>query len=202
MKSAAPAVRRPYRMQSRATATAATGTRILDATETLFWAEPVAEISLDRIAELAGVTVQTVLRRYNSKDGLFEAAAQRAYERVARQRDAAPKDDPAGAVRNLIDHYEELGDRVLRLLGEEDKVPGLRKLTDRGRDFHRDWCQRIFNAALADLGGAARARRLAQLIAVTDVYMWKLLRRDRALSRRQTELAIRELLEPLTGGPR
>lgn len=202
MKSADPAVRRPYRMQSRAVATAVTGVRILDAAETLFWAEPVAEISLDRIAELAGVTVQTVLRRYKSKDGLFEAAARRAYERVARQRDAAPKDDPAGAVRNLIDHYEELGDRVLHLLGEEDKVPGLRKLTDRGRDFHRDWCERVFDAALADLRGAARARRLAQLIAVTDVYMWKLLRRDRALSRRQTELAIRELLEPLTGGPR
>jgi AcrR family transcriptional regulator len=189
-------------MQSRAAATAATGTRILDAAETLFWAEPVAEISLDRIAELSGVTVQTVLRRYKSKDGLFEAAAQRAYERVGRQRDAAPKDDPAGAVRNLIDHYEEIGDRVLRLLGEEEKVPGLRKLTDRGRDFHRDWCQRVFDAALADLRGAARARRLAQLIAVTDVYMWKLLRRDRALSRRQTELAICELLEPLTGGSR
>lgn len=201
MKSADSAVRRPYRMQSRAAAAAATGARILDAAETLFWAEPVAEISLDRIAELAGVTVQTVLRRYKSKDGLFEAAAQRAYERVVRQRDAAPKDDPAGAVRNLIDHYEELGDRVLRLLGEEDKVPGLRKLTDRGRDFHRDWCQRVFDAALADLPAAARARRLAQLIAITDVYMWKLLRRDRALSRRQTELAIRELLGPLTGGP-
>jgi hypothetical protein len=35
---------------------------------------------------------------------------------------------------------------------------------------------------------------------VTDVLTWKLLRRDRGLSRRQTELALRELLAPLTGG--
>lgn len=202
MKSADPTVRRPYRMQSRAVAAAANGARILDAAEALFWAEPVAEISLDRVAEIAGVTVQTVLRRYKSKDGLFEAAVERQIGRAVEQRDAAPAGDLEAAVRILVDHYEELGDRVLRLLGEEDRVPGLRKLTDRGRDYHRGWCARVFDAALADLRGAARARRLAQLIAVTDVYTWKLLRRDRALSRRQTELAMRELLEPLTGGPR
>jgi hypothetical protein len=45
-----------------------------------------------------------------------------------------------------------------------------------------------------------RARRLAQLVAVCDVYTWKLLRRDAALSRRQTELAVIELLQPLTEG--
>jgi AcrR family transcriptional regulator len=202
MKLADSTVRRPYRMQARATATAATAARILDAAETLFWAEPVAEISLDRVAELAGVTVQTVIRRFQSKDGLFEAAVERQIGRVVEQRDTAPAGDLEAAVRILTDHYEELGDRVLRLLGEEDRVPGLRRLTDRGRDYHRGWCERVFDTALADLRGAARGRRLAQLIAVTDVYMWKLLRRDRALSRRQTELAMRELLEPLTGGLR
>jgi hypothetical protein len=58
----------------------------------------------------------------------------------------------------------------------------------------------VFAPALARLGGAERARRLAQLIAVTDVLTWKLLRHDRRLSRRETELALIELLGPLTGG--
>jgi len=35
-------------------------------------------------------------------------------------------------------------------------------------------------------------------VAVCDVYTWKLLRRDAGLSRRQTERALVELLEPLT----
>ena len=48
--------------------------------------------------------------------------------------------------------------------------------------------------------GRRARRRLAQLVAVCDVYTWKLLRRDAGLSRRQTELALVELLEPLTGG--
>jgi hypothetical protein len=58
----------------------------------------------------------------------------------------------------------------------------------------------VFAPALAGLRGVERARRLAQLIAVTDVLTWKLLRHDRHLSRRQTELALIELLQPLTGG--
>lgn len=189
-------------MGSRAAAAAATGARILDAAEALFWERPMREITLDQVAERAGVTAQTVIRRFQSKDGLFEAAAERQTGRVVEQREAAPAGDLEAAVRVLVGHYEELGDRVLRLLGEEDQVPTLRRVADRGRDHHRGWCERVFEAALADLRGAARARRLAQLIAVTDVYTWKLLRRDRALSRRQTELAMRELLEPLTAGPR
>jgi hypothetical protein len=34
-----------------------------------------------------------------------------------------------------------------------------------------------------------------------DVYTWKLFRQDLGLSRAQPEIALRELLEPLTGGP-
>jgi hypothetical protein len=103
-------------------------------------------------------------------------------------------------VRNLLDHYEELGLRVLRLLAQEDRSPTLRGLADQGRALHADWCERVFAPALEGLRGAQQARRLVQLIAVTDVLNWKLLRRDRNLSRRQTELALIELLQPLTGG--
>jgi hypothetical protein len=42
-----------------------------------------------------------------------------------------------------------------------------------------------------------RERRLAQFVALCDVYTWKLLRRDARLSRSQTELAMTELLNPL-----
>jgi hypothetical protein len=67
--------------------------------------------------------------------------------------------------------------------------------------FHREWCARVFASALADLlPTSRRQRRLAQLVAICDVYTWKLLRRDARLSRRQTELALVELLNPLLEG--
>ena len=188
---------RGYRMVARAQAAAATAERILDAATELFWEQPGDQISLDEVARRAGVSVQTVIRRFGGKDGLFAAAWEREAQRVRRQRDQAPPGDVARAVRVLAEHYEMFGDRVLKLLAEEDRVPRLREITDHGRAFHRDWCARVFAPALAGRPAAARARRLAQLVAVCDVYTWKLLRRDAGLSRRQTELALTELLNPL-----
>jgi AcrR family transcriptional regulator len=191
---------RPYRMTARADAATATGERILDAAIAVFWQAPVDDIPLEEVARRAGVSVQTVIRRFGGKHDLLAAAAERETERVGRQRAEAPVGDVPGAVRNLLDHYEELGLPVLRLLAQEDRSPALRALADRGRAVHADWCARVFAPTLARLHGAEQARRLAQLIAVTDVQAWKLLRHDRRLSRRQTELALVELLHPLTGG--
>jgi AcrR family transcriptional regulator len=194
------ASQRPYRMVARAESTAATGERILDAAVELFWERPREEITLEEVARRAGVTVQTVIRRFGGGDGLFAAAAEREAERVRDQRARAPVGDAAGAVRVLMDHYESLGDRVMKLLAEEERVPGLRAVVDRGRFLHREWCARVFAPALEGRAGVQRSRRLAQLVAICDVYNWKLLRRDAGLSRRQTELALVELLEPLLEG--
>jgi AcrR family transcriptional regulator len=185
-------------MVARAEAAAATGERILDAAVEVFWELPGKQVSLDEVARRAGVTVQTVIRRFGGRDGLLAAAAEHEAERVSRQRDEAPVGDAAGAVRVLVDHYEAMGDRVLRLLAEEERVPGLRDVADRGRALHRAWCARVFARALEGRVGVERRRRLAQLVAVCDVYTWRLLRRDAGLSRRQTELALVELLEPMS----
>lgn len=191
---------RSYRMSARAASTAATGARILDAAIEVFWEYPSGQVSLDEVARRAGVSVQTVIRRFGGKDGLFAAAAERETKAVRDQRDQAPAGDVVAAVRVLVDHYEAFGDRVLKMLAEQDRVPALRPIVDGGRALHRQWCRRVFATTLAARVGADRRRRLAQLVAVCDVYMWKLLRRDAGLSRRQTELAIVELLNPLLEG--
>jgi AcrR family transcriptional regulator len=141
--------------------------------------------------------VQTVIRRFGGKDGLVAAAAERESTAIRRQRDQAPAGDVTVAVRVLVKHYEAFGDRVLKMLAERERVPALRQIVDRGRALHRDWCTRVFAAALTGRAPTVRRRRLAQLVAVCDVSMWKLLRRDAGLSRRQTELAIVELLIPI-----
>ena len=189
--------RRPYRMIARAESAAATGERILDAAVQVFWELPGDQLSLEEVARRAGVTVQTVIRRFGGRDGLLAAAGEREAERVSRQREQATVGDVAGAVRVLVDHYEELGERVLKMLSEEERVPGLRDIADRGRALHRQWCARVFAPALARRSSVERDRRLAQLVAVCDVYTWKLLRLDCGLSRRQTELALIELLVPM-----
>ena len=187
-------------MVNRAESVAATGERILDAAVELFWELSGEPISRDEVARRAGVSVQTVIRRFGGRDGLVAAAADREAGRVSGQRARAPVGDVAGAVRVLVDHYEEMGDRVVRLLAEEERNTGVRDVVQRGRALHRQWCARVFAPALQGRTGVERDRLLAQLVAVCDVYSWKLLRRDAGLSRPQTELAVIELLEPLLEG--
>lgn len=187
-------------MVARAEAAAATAERILDAVTEVFWEMPTDQISLDEVGRRAGVTVQTVIRRFGGRERLLEAAVQRESDKIRSQRLQAPVGDVAGAVHVLVDHYEVLGDRVLKMLAEEDRIPGLRRIAERGREVHREWCELVFAPALSGLRHTERARRLAQLVAVCDVYTWKLLRVQAGLSRRQTELALVELVHPLVQG--
>jgi AcrR family transcriptional regulator len=191
--------KRVYRMGARAEAAEETRWRILDAVIGLHMERYYDQISLDDVAKRAGVTVQTVLRRFGSKDGLIEAASEAARERVISQRDEAPVGDIAGAVENLVDHYEEWGESSLRLLAQEDRVPAFRKATDAGRTLHYEWVGRAFAPLLVERSGEARERLLAELVAVCDVYVWKVLRLDLGLGREQTELALREMIFALKG---
>ena len=55
----------------------------------------------------------------------------------------------------------------------------------------------VLRGLVTDICGLGR---LAQLVAICDVYTWKLLRRDAGLDRPTTERAILEMLRPLLGG--
>ena len=191
---------RRYRMGARADAAEETKRRILDAVIGLHMERYYDQVSLDDVAGRAGVTVQTVIRRFGSKDRLIDAASEVVRARVSSQRGAAPVGDVPGAVENLVDHYEEQGEGVLRLLAQEDRVPAFRRATDMGRAMHREWVERSFAPSLARREeGEAHKRLLAQLVAVCDVYVWKVLRKDMGLSREATELAIREMVVALKG---
>lgn len=191
--------KRPYRMRARAEAAEETRRRILEAVISLHMERYYDQISLEAVAERAGVTVQTVLRRFGSKDRLIDAATEVARGRVIRQRGEAPVGDVAGAVENLVDHYEEWGDSTLRLLAQEDRVPAFRRATDAGRSMHREWVERTFAPLLDGRSGEARERLLAELVAICDVYFWKILRRDLGLGRGQTETALVETIFALKG---
>jgi AcrR family transcriptional regulator len=187
-------------MQARAAAAEQATERILDAAEELFWENPARPVTLGAVAELASVSVHSIIRRFGGQEGMIEAAARRSRDRIGEQRaDAIPGDVPS-VVRALVDHYELMGDRVLGMLAAERRTPALEEMADLGRRLHAQWCERMFAGALEARRGADRKRLLAQLVATCDVYTWMLLRRQRALSRRETERALAEMLEPLVNG--
>jgi hypothetical protein len=63
-----------------------------------------------------------------------------------------------------------------------------------GRTFHRAWVERVFASLLAGLSGAAREQRVDQLVAVTDVYVWKILVKDLGRSRRRAKQTLVDLV--------
>ena len=193
---------RAYTMTARAESAAQTGERILDAAVELFWERPTDRLSLEDVASRAGVSVQTVIRRFGGKEGVLVAAVEREGERVEAQRGTAPVGDLAEAVRVLVDHYEEMGEGVLLMLAAEPQFPGLTPIIERGRVVHRQWCSRVFAPSLEARRGVDSTRLFAQLVAVCDVRTWQLLRHDGRLSRRQTERALVEMLDPLMEGSR
>jgi AcrR family transcriptional regulator len=184
-------------MVHRAHSTEQTRNAILDAAARIFWQEPSRELTLEATAREANVTVQTVIRHFGSRNGVFDAAVEREVSRVAAERDPAAVATPEEAIHQLVAHYERMGDQIVRLLAEEHRSETVARITTRGREWHRSWCDRTFASTLARLRGEARCRRVAQLVAVCDVYTWKLLRRDAGLDRKSTELATLELLTPL-----
>ncbi len=189
--------KRAYQMRARAEAAAETGRRILQATMELYTERFYDQVPLEDVAERAGVTVQTVLRRFGSKEELIFAAAEEARKRVRSLRGQASIGDIAGAVKVLVETYEEHGDRYLRLLAQEERVPAFRLITDTGRAHHYGWVERVFGPLLAERSGPERERLLARLIAICDLYFWKLLRRDLGLSPEQTELTMIEAIGAL-----
>jgi AcrR family transcriptional regulator len=191
---------RPYRMQARAAAAEEATERILDAAERLYWQNPARPVTLGAVAAEAGVSVHSILRRFGGQEGLFEATASRSMSRVTAQRNDADPSDLGSVVAVLVEHYEHLGDRVLQLLASEKTSASVKQMADRGRRLHVEWCERMFGPALRARRGADRKRLLAQLVAICDVYTWLLLRRQRGLSRRETERALVEMLDPLVNG--
>lgn len=188
---------RPYRLRARALAAEETGTRIVEAALELFRRGYYDEVTLQEVAARSGVTLQTVIRRFGSKEGLVRAVSDHVFPQVAAVRGAVEPGDVEGVLEALIPHYEEIGDSIVRLLAIEGRIPAIHEALQRGREFHRSWLARTFASFLPPVGDPAHARRLALFVVATDLLTWKVLRREQGLSQAETALAMREMLERL-----
>jgi AcrR family transcriptional regulator len=183
---------RDYDMTLRSTQAAQTRTGILDALVSLVAEVPLVAVTLPRVAERAGVTVQTVLRNFGSREGLFQAGLEDGRAQVVAERTIDP-DDLDASLAALVDHYERTGPMTLLLLGQETWEPIAAEVTVGGKALHRDWVERVFAHALARVT-APRDETVDLLVVATDLYAYKLLRLDRGLSRDQTLQRMRRLV--------
>lgn len=188
---------RKYTMSTRADGVRQTRTRILDAVLTVAAGKPLAALTLADVAAEAGVTAQTVLRQFESREGLLDAATEYGASHVEQERVTAPG-DLDGAVATLLAHYELRGEAVLTLLAQERWDDRAREITDNGRAQHRRWVADAFAPQLT--GHPDREALLDLLVVATDIYTWKLLRLDRRLPRARTHDRMARLVRAVLEG--
>jgi len=178
---------RAYSMELRAAAAEATRERILGAAADAFLEHWYDDVTIASVAKRAGVSGQTVVNHFGGKEALATAAYDRMAEGIVSKRYSPEPGDIEALVEALVDDYETTGDAVVRLLALEEKVPSLHELLARGRAAHREWVETMFQAP----------ELTAELVVATDVYTWKLLRRDQSLSRDDTVASVLKIVEAL-----
>src|SRR3974390_2475389 len=117
---------RRYTQTARALSAEATAQHIVDAFLDRLMKQWYDEITLDLVAEDAGVTVQTVVRRFGGKEGL------------------------------LASGVKTLGVQINARRALEPRHPALREVLDFGRSEHRRWVASGFAGELGTMDTATR----------------------------------------------
>lgn len=194
-------VRRQYTMRARADAAAATRERIVHSAVQLLHERLTSDIRLDDVARRAEVSVQTLLRVFRSRSELFAVAFDEALHVIAAELDWVEPGDVAASVSAWLDHYERIGDVVIRSLAEESD-PAVEPIVRTGRTKHRERVERQFGPQLVERSPHERVELVDALMCTCDVYTWKLLRRDVGRSRPEAEAIVRRMVTALLGGDR
>lgn len=184
---------RSYTQVARAEAQERNRDALIDAAAEAFFSGRWEQVSLTEMAVSAGVTKQTLLRHFGSKQRLLEQMLELGYHQVRDQRWAAPTDDVAGAVDNLLDHYELFGDRALAI--GRGVSPTVTELGRAARQMHYDWVDYAFGEWLKRKRGKARTRCRVALIALCDVQVWWIWSHDLGLTRAEMRATLVQAIE-------
>lgn len=195
MKTNEASAKRSYTMSVRAEQMAANERNIIVAVVELWMELPFHEITLERVAERAGVTVRTILRKYGSKEGLIEACLENKEVSVDPGRQAPEPGNIRAILDLLCAEYEAMTPVVMRTIAAAEQFPAASRILEKGREYHREWCVRAFSPFLPATGTPAYELRLTAFIAATEIYLWKLLRMDMGKSFEEAEEVVKLLVE-------
>ena len=186
---------RKYDMTQRAELAAQTPQIILKALVELWLEYPIHEITLDKVAEQSGITVRTILRKYGTREGLFEAAILEDVTAIQSIKDEAQIGNIPQAVSVLMKEYEATGPAAIRTLAAENEIPIVGQILKHAREMHMKWCIRVFGLYLPPKSNENYHWLLGAIYAATDVNKWKLLRIDLGFSKTETEKIFNKTLE-------
>lgn len=192
---------RTYTMTERADRVDETRERIVRTARALFRERWYDEVTLGQIAEAGGVSHQTVLNHFKSKEGVFGAVLASAEAEAIALDSQSAAEDVDTAIRMLLQRYEQMGLENARFVVQEHRSPALREALERARAQHRAWVEQTFIAYLPS-SGPARRRKIAALVLGTEVMAWKAVRHDYGFSKADTAAAMTDAIKAIAESPK
>ncbi len=157
-------------------------------------------MTLADVAREAGVSQQTVVNHFGSKENLYLCGlTERFAPRVAAARSGVVVGDTASVVQTLVDDYEVTGTSTIRVLALAERHPTLAEVTRNGRQYHRAWVAEVLAPRLAAGAAADRDRTVSLLTTALDVRTWYQLRHEEGRSVTETQQDLCRLVEALLG---
>jgi len=147
------------------------------------------------------VAKRTVLRRFRSKEELFVAAMMERARGEMRRRDEAPAATSPARWRTWSRATSGSGRTGCGCSPRRTGSQSWPRTSRADAATTAGWVERTFAPLLDGLDGAARDRRVAALVALTDVHTWKLRRRDLNLEPEEVVRTLVEVIDALKGAP-
>jgi len=173
---------------------------ILEALTRLVSKEGVHDFSIQRVADLAGVSHRTVYRHFQTREELLEALASRLEERMPRELSSYGPDQLEDAIRAIHGLFEQHPDEVTALA----VLAAGARIRTRQRNEHTRTVERSLAGFVRHLD-PEDARAVVTLIrSILGSHVWSHLRNDHDLDGEQTTRAVvwavRTLIDALRAG--
>jgi len=187
----------PYNNTRRLIGAENTKIEIIKAFGNLWSRHSIKDITLDMVAKEAGVTTKTILRKFESKDGMINESLFYLATEIKGERTLATVGNIDEILKALLSNYEKMGEAAIRTINLESELEIARQIGAKGRALHRDWCIQMFSPYLPNEQSADYEIQLTSFIAATEIYLWKLMRKDLKLSKGQTFSIFKNLVKGL-----
>ncbi len=171
--------------------------KIIHAFGRLWDQHSIKDITLEMVGKEAGVTTRTIMRKFGSKEGLLNESLPELTAKIESNRKVTKPGDIDAILNTLLSNYESMGEAAIRTIFLEPELEIARKIGAKGRELHRKWCIQMFSPHLPEPESPEYESRLNSFIAATEIYLWKLLRKDLNLSKAQTFAVFKNVIEGL-----
>lgn len=187
---------RAYTQTTRSDQTLARRRRIIEAVFTLIDRGSLGDVTLQGVAEEAGVSLKTVTRHFGSKEELLRQSMAEARSEEEHNREVQVGDLDA-ICRVLAQRYETMAEHIYRMGDAELTYPWLSDWVQMARESHLEWLGEVLAPWLPGRG-REREDRLMCLFSATEIRSWWTIRRRFGYSPERARTVMMRQLVALT----